>query len=869
MESLSNWDCWGCTCSVTQTRYSGNYAIKTSYRTAAWHGPSQDVTVELDKQYSVSVWVRIVSKERPQNLVVTLRFDFQDGTRTYQHGTSWEKMSAADGWVELKGEFTAPNKPLRQTILFVQGPAPGVDFITDHASLMKITTPNTTPNTTPVPTPVTTPITTPVVPRCEFTELLQNADMESMSGWDCVGCSCFTTNHAHSGTHAIQTASRSARWQGPSQFVTVVLSKQFTFSVWARLVNDLSGQTSQTIKTTVQFKYQDGTNHYHSIASNANVRTGDGWIQLKGEFTVPNEQVESTRVYVEGPAPGVDFITDGASLVETAEDSCVSPNLLKNPDMESLSDWDCPGITCSVTQTRHSGVYAIQTSGRTQKWQGPAQYVDLQPGKLYSASVWIKLVNDLPGQIGQRVWMTSYFKIKNGPGKYKHLAAYGLLRVADGWVKLLGDVQVPNKLSGKVKLYIQGPAPGVDFIVDEASLRLLGEWTNWRQDVDSSINQLRKSSISIQVTTAPNINLNEVEIKVTQTKKAFPFGTAVNLFEYEKGDKRYQDFVNQHFNWAVTEFSLKWGFMQRLQGHIRYERAVRALNKLKRNGIKVRGHNIVWSVERHVPKWVKPLYGNTLKQVVHDRIVDIVSKTKNLVEHWDVNNENLHGFFFQEHVNDIDYDLQLFSTAHSTAPDVKMFLNDFGVVAQGELTQAYLAQALKLKQANVGLYGIGVQCHFSADEMPSPTLIKAHLDTLAQAGLPIWVTELDVGSKNEVDRADFYETALRVLYSHPAVEGILIWGFWNKRHSRKEDAALVSGPEFRLNAAGQRVLDLFENQWMTKETHTLSQSGNQFTVDGFHGDYEVKVIYRGQERVDQKTTFTLGSSPHTVTLSVA
>ncbi|XP_041350671.1 endo-1,4-beta-xylanase 1-like [Gigantopelta aegis] len=702
-------------------------------------------------------------------------------------------------------------------------------------------------------------------------EKLEGYFREIMSAWDCFGCSCSTTDQAHSGTLAIRTAIRntSATWQGPSQFVTVESSKQFTFSVWARLVNDLSGQTSQRIKTTVQFKYQDGTSDYRAIDSNSNVRTADGWIQLKGEFTVPNEQLKSTRVYVEGPAPGVDFITDGASLVETAAVSGVSQNLFKNPDMESLSDWNCWGFTCSITQTRHSGEYAIQTSARTKTWQGPQQYVDLQPGKLYSASVWVKLVNDLPGQLGQKVKVTSHFKFLDGTARYNQVEAYRLLRVADGWVKLGGDVHVPNKPLDKVRIYVEGPSPGVDFIVDEASLQLLEEWTNWRQDVDSSINQLRKNDINIQVTTAANINLNEVEIKVTQTKKAFPFGTAISVSEYDSGDTRYQDFINQHFNWAVTENALKWKQMERVQGQIKYEPAFRAINKLKSNGIKVRGHNILWSVETKVPSWVKPLYNDTLKQVVHDRIVDVVSKTTNLVEHWDVNNENLHGFFFQEHVNDMDYNLQVFRTAHDTAPDVKMFLNEFAVVAGGSTTQAYLTQAIKIKQANVGLYGIGVQCHFSADKMPSPTLIKAHLDTLSEAGLPIWVTELDVGSSNEVDRADFYETALRVLYGHPAVEGILFWGFWSERHWRGEDAALVSGTEFRLNGAGQRVLDLLENQWMTKETHTLSQSGNQFTVDGFHGDYEVSVMYQGQELVDKKTTFTLGSSPHTVTLSVA
>ena len=71
---------------------------------------------------------------------------------------------------------------------------------------------------------------------------------------------------------------------------------------------------------------------------------------------------------------------------------------------------------------------------------------------------------------------------------------------------------------------------------------------------------------------------------------------------------------------------------------------------------------------------------------------------------------------------------------------------------------------------------------------------------------------------------------------------------------------------FQLTAAGRRVLDLFENQWMTDETHGLT--GNQLTVRGFHGDYEVLVIYQGRELGHLKQTFTLGKGAHSVHIHV-
>ena len=55
------------------------------------------------------------------------------------------------------------------------------------------------------------------------------------------------------------------------------------------------------------------------------------------------------------------------------------------------------------------------------------------------------------------------------------------------------------------------------------------------------------------------------------------------------------------------------------------------------------------------------------------------------------------------------------------------------------------------------------------------------------------MTELDVQAQDENRRADFYEKALRALYGHPSVEGILFWGFWDQAHWRGEKAALVRG----------------------------------------------------------------------------
>ena len=67
---------------------------------------------------------------------------------------------------------------------------------------------------------------------------------------------------------------------------------------------------------------------------------------------------------------------------------------------------------------------------------------------------------------------------------------------------------------------------------------------------------------------------------------------------------------------------------------------------------------------------------------------------------------------------------------------------------------------------------------------------------LATVGVPIWATEVDVSAQDENDRADFIELAVRALYGHPAVEGILFWGIY--ADTRSDHKALFYGDDLQV-----------------------------------------------------------------------
>ena len=126
----------------------------------------------------------------------------------------------------------------------------------------------------------------------------------------------------------------------------------------------------------------------------------------------------------------------------------------------------------------------------------------------------------------------------------------------------------------------------------------------------------------------------------------------------------------------------------------------------------------------------------------------------------------------------------------------------------------------------------------------NPAFIKARLDRLGSLGLPIKITELDFGDWQkgmyfgEEEQAKRYEMILRIAFSHPAVEGILLWGFWDGRHWVKNGGIVAM--DGREKPAGKLIYDLWHKVWTTNGTFTADADGN-VKFRGYPGKYKVTV----------------------------
>ena len=70
---------------------------------------------------------------------------------------------------------------------------------------------------------------------------------------------------------------------------------------------------------------------------------------------------------------------------------------------------------------------------------------------------------------------------------------------------------------------------------------------------------------------------------------------------------------------------------------------------------------------------------------------------------------------------------------------------------------------------------------------------------MAEAGLPIWITELSISMGYDRLKASTLHDLLTLYFSHPAIEGVLFWGFWDALIHDKS-AALFEGPNLAVQS---------------------------------------------------------------------
>ncbi|AFN75321.1 xylanase [Melioribacter roseus P3M-2] len=249
-----------------------------------------------------------------------------------------------------------------------------------------------------------------------------------------------------------------------------------------------------------------------------------------------------------------------------------------------------------------------------------------------------------------------------------------------------------------------------------------------------------------------------------------------------------------YWNAVTPENAGKWGSVESARDQMNWGGLDAAYNLAKENGFKFIYHVLVWGQQQ--PGWINNLQPDEQLEEIREWFQAVADRYPD-IDYLQVVNEPLPNHAPAQYRNALggegstgwDWVINAFKMAREIFPSkTKLMINDYNIINSSANTSAYL-KLIRLLQAENLIDVIGVQGHaFSLNTAVS--VIKKNLDSLASTGLKIQVTELDIDGMTDERQLQDYQRIFPVLWEHPAVEGITLWG-WRPGLWRNEQKAYL------------------------------------------------------------------------------
>ncbi|WOK97820.1 hypothetical protein Cni_G06528 [Canna indica] len=877
-DGLNNWCGRGCKIllhsSLRDGRIlpvEGKYFVSATERSQTWNGIEQEITRRITRKlaYEVIAVVRICGNTINADVCATLWMQSPNGREQYI-GIAKTQASETE-WVELQGKFLV-NGVASRAILYIEGPPPGVDILVDSIVVRRAKKASN-----PVPPNVEDleGFKDNVVDSKKFlnTNIVLNHDFaRGLQSWSVNHCTGSTVSGesgslkgvtAKTGTNYAFITNRRESWQGLEQDITSKVSSGITYNVSA--IVRISGAKEEPAEVIATLKLEHPDSQLNYIFVGRALVSKERWEKLEGTFSLASIP-KRVIFYLEGPPPGVDLLIDSVIVscfnMEHHEHVSEEDSVIRNSSFNNGLNWWSPLGSCKLNictdlqESSPSGNGAlchiqplsrhhILTTNRQETWMGPSQIITdrIKLYVTYQVSAWVRIGSGTSGPHNVNVALGVDNQWING----------GQVEASDDkWYKIRGSFRIEKKPS-KVIVYVQGPPPGVDLLLSEMQILPVNRKARYKI-LKEKADKLRKRDVVLKFSGSQDKYPLGASLKIRQIDNSFPIGACINRSNIE--NEEFVDFFVKNFNWAVFGNELKWYHTEPQRGKFNYKDADELLHFCQKHGKQTRGHCIFWEVEDAVQLWLKSLNNNELMISVQNRLRGLLTRYRGKFRHYDVNNEMLHGSFYQDRLGK-DIRAYMFRESHQLDPSTVLFVNDYNVedgCDPKSTPERYIDHILELQEQGAPIGGIGIQCHISN---PVGEIICDSLDKLAVLGLPIWLTELDVSAENEYIRADDLEVVLREAFAHPAVEGVMLWSFWELFTCR--DHSYLVDAQGNINEAGRRFLAL-KQEWLSHADGNIGTSV-EFRFRGYHGTYTVEITTDSGSMSTRSFTVDKGNSP--------
>ncbi|HEX4577729.1 MAG TPA: carbohydrate binding domain-containing protein, partial [Edaphobacter sp.] len=602
--------------------YTGStYSLLTTTSSSGAGGPSISLSgvLQAGAKYTITGYVMLTSGESATNANFTIKRSDPScsGGSCYDTIGTYQVPVNSTGWAQIGGSYTVSATETGLT-LYAQlvGATSAQSFYLANVVI-----------TETAPPPGGSPI-------AAYTFADGNLD-----GWTPFGSPTLTNTappvlDPNSDTHALLTTNRTATFMGPSlnllSVPNVVAGATYQVSAYVLLAAPDSSDPTVTMSTKTTDCATSGA--FSNIATSAAL-SSTAWTKVQGTFSFSN---------LPGPPTGLTLYFQSSSATDSFYISDVVIGELAPPP-PNPSQQDNSGITSTFedggldgwssrtgnstltnsTPAAHSGTHSLLTTGRSANYDGPQINVSnkMYNGSKYNISAWVMLV---PTDGSNHVINMSLQTTLGGNTSYPSITPYpGITVPADGnWhqISVNGYNMASSYDPGKAFLYFQTVLSSgtdlVSFYLDDFQLTYVAP------------PMIQTNIPSIYKTLAPY----------------FPVGAAIDPTDLSGP---HAQLLGMHFDSIVSGNDMKWSSVENAKGMFTYGTADSEVGLAVCNGMKIRGHNLVWATGAQTPAYAtgdgtnSPANQAVVTANIQEHIQNEVTHFGKNVYVWDVVNEPL------------------------------------------------------------------------------------------------------------------------------------------------------------------------------------------------------------------------------------
>ena len=283
---------------TTEAAHGGSHSLKTTGRTAGFHGPSLNLlnTLQKGNVYQITAWVRLVPGQTADTLKITMQRTPAGGSNAFDQVAPSTNVTDS-GWVMLQGQYSFTTD-VSGLLLYIEAAGATTQYYVDDFSIIRV------------------PAQGCAVPQ-DNSGIHTDFESNTTQGWrPRIGRETVAVANAdsHTGTYSLLTSGRQANFDGASINAAGKLcnGSRYKVTVWVKMA---PGQPDTQIRLSLQ-RSLAGQTSFSTVIPNTLV-TANAWVRLKATYDFAFNY-DSLSLYVESNNnPNASFYIDDFDLTFT------------------------------------------------------------------------------------------------------------------------------------------------------------------------------------------------------------------------------------------------------------------------------------------------------------------------------------------------------------------------------------------------------------------------------------------------------------------------------------------------------------------------------------------------------------------------